>query len=80
MKQAPNSPTFCVSPWMEMTLTPESNLCLCCYSQPIRDEEGRAYNLIEDSLEDYWNSSGIREVRRKMIEGGKGFRLQAMLL
>ena len=72
MKQIPEiSPTFCVSPWMETTLTSNSLLCLCCYAHPIRDKEGRAYNLVEDSLEDFWNGDGIKEVRSKMLIGEK---------
>ena len=65
------SPTFCISPWMEITITPHSFLSPCCVTPPIKDEKGRNYNILEDQLEDYWNSYSLREIRRKMLAGEK---------
>ena len=65
------SSIFCISPWMEMTLNPDSFLSPCCIIKSIKDERGRQYNLLEDSLEDYWNGWGLREIRRKMLANEK---------
>ena len=67
------SPTFCVYPWMEAALMSHSKLQLCCLGnwRVVKDEKGRGYNLIEDRLEDYWNSYGLRQARRKMLAGEK---------
>ena len=62
------SSTFCVYPWIEMILNLSSNYTLCCknISDPFKDKKtGKAWTLTEHSLEDWWNSSALREVRRK---------------
>ena len=75
MKKVPEiSPTFCVYPWMEVILMPHSKFLLCClgtWHNAVKDEKGRDYNLVEDRLEDYWNSWGLRQVRKKMLAGEK---------
>ena len=65
------SPTFCVLPWIEMVLNFYSLYTPCCIAKPIKDENGRYYTLVDDPLEDYWNSYGLREIRRKMLAGEK---------
>ena len=66
------SPTFCVYPWMELLVGPSSNVRLCCIAETaVQDENHRAYNFEEDSLESYWNSYGLRQVRKKMLAGEK---------
>ena len=56
---------------METILDTDSFFSPCCAATPIKDENGRYYNLIEDKLEDYWNSYGLRQVRKKMLAGEK---------
>lgn len=64
------SPTFCVYPWMEFLLGPTSYFRLCCIAETVvEDKDGRAYNSKEDLLDDYWNSYGLRQVRKKMLAG-----------
>ncbi len=66
------SPTFCVYPWMELILGPTSDIKLCCLAETaVEDESGKPYMLGETSLGNYWNSYGLREVRRKMLNGEK---------
>ena len=63
---------FCVYPWIETILNLSSNYTLCCknISDPFKDKKtGKAWTLTEHSLEDWWNSSALREVRRKMLAG-----------
>ena len=65
-----NSPTFCVYPWMEFTVGPTSDIKLCCVAKTaVKDESGKAYVLEKGSLENYWNSWGLRQVRKKMLNG-----------
>ena len=72
MKSIPEiSPTFCVYPWMETILDTYGIFTVCCAGKSIKDKKGREYNLEEDRLEDYWNSWGLREIRRKILEGEK---------
>ena len=66
------SPTFCVYPWMEFILGPTSDIKLCCIAETaVESENKQDYLLGESSLEDYWNSWGLRQVRKKMLAGEK---------
>lgn len=66
------SPTFCVYPWIEFILGPTEHIKLCCIaSKPLEDQKGKAYVYGDSSLEDYWNSYGLRKVRKKMLSGEK---------
>ena len=66
------SATFCIYPWMECIVGPTSHLKICCIAEkPVKDEDNRVYNLEQDSLKDYWNSYGLRQVRKKMLAGEK---------
>ena len=66
------SPTFCVYPWMELILGPTSDIKLCCSAETaVEDENKSTYVLGQSSLENYWNSHGLRKVRRKMLHGEK---------
>ncbi len=64
------SPTFCVYPWMEFILGPSPHIRFCCIANKVvRNEHGEAYAFEKISLEDYWNSYGLREIRKKMLNG-----------
>ena len=66
------SPTFCVYPWMEFVLGPTAYIKLCCIAlNAVEDQKGEAYEFGKDSLEDYWNSYGLRQTRKKMLTGEK---------
>ena len=66
------SPTFCVYPWMELNVGPTEHIKICCIADTaVEDEKGGAYTFVEDSLEDYWNSYGLRKIREKMLSGEK---------
>ena len=66
------SPTFCVYPWMEFILGPTKHIKLCCISDgTVKDEKGKAYTFDKDHLEGYWNSYGLRQIRKKMLLGGR---------
>ncbi len=65
------SPTFCVFPWMETIIDPKSFFAPCCVATPIKDKQGRHYNLVEDGLDNYWNGYGLRKIRERMLNGEK---------
>ncbi|MCZ0933480.1 MAG: twitch domain-containing radical SAM protein, partial [Oligoflexia bacterium] len=72
MKAPEISPTFCVYPWMEFIVGPTSHIKICCIAETaVVDERNRTYNFEEDSIEEYWNSWGLRQVRKKMLAGEK---------
>ena len=68
----PYSSTFCVYPWMEMSIGPTPWPQVCCIStEAFRSAEGDAYNIGKDTLQDIWNSEGLRTIRNKMLKGEK---------
>ena len=57
---------------MEFILGPTSYIQLCCIAETdVEDKNGRIYTSEEDLLEDYWNSYGLRQIRKKMLAGEK---------
>ena len=70
MKAPDISSTFCVYPWMEFIVGPTSQIRICCIAETaVEDEKGKAYTFEKDSLQDYWNSYGLRKIRKKMLAG-----------
>ena len=68
----PYSQTFCVYPWMEMIIGPVSTTRICCIaSDDLYSSKGEPYDMGKISLENIWNGEGMREIRKKMIEGKK---------
>jgi MoaA/NifB/PqqE/SkfB family radical SAM enzyme len=66
-----DSKSFCVLPWIHMNLNPDGAATLCCYSpaHPIFDEVGTPLNAQTHRLEDIWNSSAMKDIRRRMSAG-----------
>ena len=67
MSQIPEiSPTFCVYPWMEFMLGPTPDIKLCCISNTsVKDQEGKPYRISKTTPKEYWNSYGLRKIRKK---------------
>ena len=66
------SPTFCVYPWMEFIVGPDKYTKLCCIAnKPLYSRSNTPYPIDEFSLDDIWNSEGMRDVRKKMLSGKK---------
>ncbi|MHA1817059.1 MAG: SPASM domain-containing protein, partial [Candidatus Heimdallarchaeaceae archaeon] len=70
------SETFCILPWIHVSVGIVGNHRLCCYqSQDKKDADSGDLkikgNLKIDKipLEDIWNSEMYREVRKRMIRG-----------
>ena len=57
---------------MEMVVGPTRQARLCCIaSGPFLSPEGHPYEMGQTSLEDIWNSKGLRSVRKRMLQGEK---------
>ena len=68
----PLSPSFCVLPWIQIILGPDDPIKLCCIAKtPLKNAKGKVYALSKTRLEDYWNSYGLRQIRKKMLSGEK---------
>jgi MoaA/NifB/PqqE/SkfB family radical SAM enzyme len=64
------SKSFCVLPWIHMNLNPDGAVTLCCQShQRIHDDQGRQLNAQTHSLQEIWNSSGMKDIRGRMAAG-----------
>ena len=48
--------------------TPDIKLC-CIADTSVKDQEGKPYRISEIKPEEYWNSYGLRKIRKKMLEG-----------
>jgi len=65
--------TFCVLPWMHVATNASGNLRVCCNSTPgknfITKEDGTPYKLQKDDLQEAWNSTVYKTIRKQMLEG-----------
>jgi molybdenum cofactor biosynthesis enzyme MoaA len=60
-----NSKTFCILPWIHAATLTDGTTQLCCLSEP------SPHNLNTTSLDDYWNSDYLKNVRLKKLKGEK---------
>ena len=68
------SPTFCIYPWVQFIFGPsEQNVRLCCLSQNnfLKDKSGQYYSFKTHTLDEIWNGTHLREIRKKMLKGEK---------
>ena len=57
---------------MEMVVGPTRYAQLCCIAMDyFLSPEGHPYEMGQSSLEDIWNSKGLRSVRKRMLQGEK---------
>lgn len=62
--------SFCVLPWVNLSVDINGNVQPCCISSDfIKKENGENYNLGYDSLEEIYNSKHFEELRNKMLQG-----------
>ena len=57
--------SFCVFPWIHAHVGANSDRLLCCVAKKGKDVPA------EESLEEFWNGSYLRQVRTKMLNGEK---------
>lgn len=66
------SDTFCVLPWVNITVDPDGSIKPCCISTDfIKKPNGTKFNLGYDTIEDIYNSSDFLDIRKKMLRGEK---------
>lgn len=63
-----NNDAFCMAPWSHVHVIPSGNAYPCCL---IHGETTLLGNVNETSIEDIWNSEGLKELRLWMLEGKK---------
>ena len=62
--------TYCVLPWVNITVDPDGSIKPCCVSQDfIKKPTGEKFNLGFDKIEDIVNSQDLVEIRQKMLAG-----------
>lgn len=62
--------SFCVLPWINISVDPDGRVKPCCIStDEIKKEDGTLYNLGYDKISDIINSKDFQEIRRKMTDG-----------
>ena len=62
--------TFCVLPFSQLTIANDGKAKLCTHTHAIdMISEGRSLSLHSTPLEEIWNSTYLRTVRRRMVEG-----------
>lgn len=60
------SKTWCVLPWTHAASLTDGSTLLCCVA-----EGASPINLNKETIQDYWNSEYIQNVRKNMLEGKK---------
>ena len=73
------SPYFCVAPWTHTYISPQSERRLCCASrepaawqkQSIDASGGESTEYAPIGLDDHWNSSHMKSIRRRILQGEK---------
>jgi MoaA/NifB/PqqE/SkfB family radical SAM enzyme len=69
------SPTFCILPWMHLATNASGNLRVCCNSTPgknfITKEDGHAYKIHADDLQEAWNSEVYKTIRNQFLNGDR---------
>jgi glutamate-1-semialdehyde 2,1-aminomutase len=61
--------TFCILPWIHLTVLPEGSAKICCVTSACIHSEGVPLSLESQPLEEIWNSPYMRGVRRDMAAG-----------
>jgi hypothetical protein len=64
-----NEQALCVLPWKHLNLKIDGSVQLCCQGPVLKDIRGNPLTVYEHTIEEIWNSSGMRDIRRKMVAG-----------
>ena len=64
MKNIPDK--ICVIPWIHLNIDPDGTVIPCCIASTHNPVVG---NVSEQSLEDIWNSSKMKSLRKEFMEG-----------
>ena len=62
--------TFCVLPFSQLTIANDGKAKLCTHTHAVEMiSEGRSLSLHSTPLGEIWNSTYLRTIRRRMVEG-----------
>jgi len=61
--------TFCILPWVHMSITPGGFVRLCCQTPEYISVNQTPLSLYTHPINDIWNSIYMRAVRQKMLAG-----------
>lgn len=67
------SKTFCIVPWVHLSITPSGGARLCCQASQHIHQDEVPMSVYTHSIEEIWNSDYMRSVRRAMLAGEKVF-------
>jgi radical SAM protein with 4Fe4S-binding SPASM domain len=65
----PNDKFICAAPWSHLMLYASGEMATCWASQPYSQEQRSLGQLQSDGIEDLWNNTNIKEVRKAFING-----------
>lgn len=71
-REDPNkfSKSFCVYPFTQIAVSPVGVVKPCCiFDGPLKKEDGTTLLISDLKVEEIWNSTHYREIRRKMLQG-----------
>lgn len=60
---------LCVLPWKHLNLKIDGSVQLCCQGPLLKDIRGNPLTVYEHAIENIWNSTGMRDIRRAMVAG-----------
>ncbi|MBI5783960.1 MAG: sulfotransferase [Rhodocyclales bacterium] len=61
---------FCILPWLHLQFNPEGSVKLCCMAgDSLRDARHAVLTPYGHSLDEIWNSTALRQVRKSMMQG-----------
>jgi radical SAM protein with 4Fe4S-binding SPASM domain len=67
LKNNMSSKTFCIVPWIHLHTWPDGRVIPCCIMTP----DKAIGNLKDNTLEELWNSQGMKDMRSLMLSGEK---------
>lgn len=66
-----SSKTFCIFPWVHLSIATTGTVRLCCRSdRMLTDESGAALSVYTHTMDEIWNSAEMRAIRGLNTRGG----------
>lgn len=63
---------FCSMPFNSLEISPDGTCQVCCkIRSPIRKDNGELYNVLNDNLNDIWNSGDLVRLRAQFLADGR---------
>ncbi len=69
-KGIPKNKVFCAYPFVHLSTVPAGFVRPCCYfTRMLRDDNRKNFSITKNTVEEIWNSSDLREIRKKIFSG-----------